>query len=127
MAAPPAAAVDVCGKNGKGHPGAALPVRLDQAEYEALQRDIQLWVKAQRLAAKQCRRQEVRKVSVKKAPKVSQLKLEEPRLQQRTTSTNAPVNVCVYKVTDQAGDLWANFKDTDAKLFQIQMEHDARL
>ena len=63
---------------------------------------------------------------VKKAPKVSQLKLEEPRLQQRTTSTNAPVNVCVYKVTDSAGDLWANFKDTDAKLFQIQMDHDAR-
>ena len=63
---------------------------------------------------------------VKKAPKVSQLKLEEPRVQQRTTGTNAPVNVCVYKVTDQAGDLSANFKDTDAKLFQCQMEHDAR-
>ncbi len=62
---------------------------------------------------------------VKKAPKVSQLKLEEPRVQQRTTSTNAPVTVCVFKVTDQAGDLWANFKDTDVKLFQVQMEHDA--
>ena len=55
------------------------------------------------------------------------LGVHQPRVQQRTTTgTNAPVNVCVYKVTDQAGDLWANFKDTDAKLFQIQMEHDAR-
>ena len=60
----------------------------------------------------------------KKIPKVSQMQAAEPRPQKVTT--NAPVVICVYPVTDCAGDLWAQYKDTDEKLWQIQVDHDAR-
>ena len=36
------------------------------------------------------------------------------------------VVICVYPVTDCAGDLWAQFKDTREQLWQIQVDHDAR-
>ena len=62
--------------------------------------------------------------AVKKIPKVSQMQPAEPRPQRATT--NAPVVICVYPVTDCAGDLWAQFKDTSEQLWQIQVDHDAR-
>ena len=62
--------------------------------------------------------------AVKKIPKVSQMQPAEPRPQRATT--NSPVVICVYQVTDCAGDLWAQFKDTNEKLYQVQVEHDAR-
>ena len=63
----------------------------------------------------------------RKVPKLSEMQLtpREKTTTQRPT-TNAPVNVCVYKVTDSAGDLWANFKDVQTKLWQVQIDHDAR-
>ena len=36
------------------------------------------------------------------------------------------MNICIYKVTDNAGDLWAQFKDSTTKLWQVQIDHDAR-
>ena len=62
---------------------------------------------------------------VRKIPKVSQMTPTEPRPQRVTT--NGPVIICVYPVTDSAGDLWAQYKDTDEKLWQVQVDHDARL
>ena len=62
---------------------------------------------------------------VRKIPKVSQMTPTEPRPQRVTT--NGPVVMCVYPVTDSAGDLWAQYKDTDEKLWQGQVDHDARL
>ena len=62
---------------------------------------------------------------VRKIPKVSQMTPTEPRPQRVTT--NGPVVICVYPVTDSAGDLWAQYKDTDEKLWQVQVDHDARL
>ena len=38
----------------------------------------------------------------------------------------APLNICVYKITDRAGDAWSAFEGANAKLWQIQMEHAAR-
>ena len=38
--------------------------------------------------------------------------------------SNAPVNICVYKATDSSGDVWPQFPDT--KLWQVQLDHDAR-
>ena len=63
----------------------------------------------------------------RKVPKLSEMQLtpREKTTTQRPT-TNAPVNICVYKVTDCAGDLWGNFKDVQTKLWQIQIDHDAR-
>ena len=61
----------------------------------------------------------------RKIPKVSQMTPTEPRPQRVTT--NGPVVMCVYPVTDSAGDLWAQYKDTDEKLWQVQVDHDARL
>ena len=38
----------------------------------------------------------------------------------------APLNICIYKVTDNAGDVWSRFKEcTGTKLWQIQFDHDA--
>ena len=62
---------------------------------------------------------------VRKIPKVSQMTPTEHRPQRHTT--NGPVVICVYPVTDSAGDLWNQYKDTDEKLWQIQVDHDARL
>ena len=62
--------------------------------------------------------------AVRKIPKVSEMKPAEPRPQRATT--NAPVVICVYPVTDCAGDLWAQFKDSNEKLWQVQVDHDAR-
>ena len=62
---------------------------------------------------------------LRKIPKVSQMTPTEPRPQRVTT--NGPVVMCVYPVTDSAGDLWAQYKDTDEKLWQVQVDNDARL
>ena len=37
-----------------------------------------------------------------------------------------PICTDCSEVTDSAADLWNNYEGTDAKLFQIQMEHQAR-
>ena len=39
-----------------------------------------------------------------KVPKVSEMKAEPPRQAARASTSNAPVNICVYKITDNAGD-----------------------
>ena len=61
-----------------------------------------------------------------KVPKVSEMKAMETRAPTPRTSTNAPVNVCCYKVGDNAGDMWALYKETQTKLWQVQVDHDAR-
>ena len=75
-----------------------------------------------------------------KVPKLSEMKVEPPRQQTARATTNAPVNVCVYKarrtqrkaskfvlflqpfqVTDNAGDLWSSYREgPPSKLWQIQ-------
>ena len=49
----------------------------------------------------------------------TRMKLEPPRQNNPRPQTNAPVNICVYKVTDASGDVWPQFPDT--KLWQIQV------
>ena len=45
---------------------------------------------------------------------------------QRLPAT-APFNVCIYKVTDRAGDCWSTYEGcTKASLYQAQIAHDAR-
>ena len=39
-----------------------------------------------------------------KVPRVLELKMMEPRVTLPRPSSTAPVNICVYKVTDNAGD-----------------------
>ena len=39
----------------------------------------------------------------------------------------APLNICVYKITDKAGDAWSQYENiSGAKLWQVQMDHAAR-
>ena len=41
--------------------------------------------------------------------------------------TTAPFNVCVYKVTDKAGDCWSDVeKHGTYALYQVQIAHEAR-
>ena len=55
----------------------------------------------------------------RKFQKVAEMKLEAPRQNVSRAQTNAPVNMCVYKITDESGDVWPAFPDT--KLWQIQV------
>lgn len=64
-----------------------------------------------------------------KVPKASQLVMVEqgPRpTAPKRLPDSAPVQICIYKVTDCAGDCWAQYESTDTSLYQIQMKHEAR-
>jgi len=62
----------------------------------------------------------------RKVPKLSELKMMERAPITTRPSTSAPVNICVYKVSENAGDLWAMYKESQTKLWQVQIDHDAR-
>ena len=64
--------------------------------------------------------------AIRKVPKVSEMKIMEKTPVTTRATTSAPVVICVYKVSDNAGDLWALYKDSNTKLWQVQIEHDAR-
>ena len=53
-----------------------------------------------------------------KVPKVSEMKAMETRAPTPRPSTSAPVNVCCYEVGDNAGDMWALYKETQTKLWR---------
>ena len=38
----------------------------------------------------------------------------------------ARLNICVYKISDKAGDAWSQYENIPSKLWQIQMDHAAR-
>ena len=65
----------------------------------------------------------------KKVPMVSSLTMMEITPSTKTLKKRpdvAPLNMCIYKVTDNAGDVWSKFKDcTMTKLWQIQFDHNA--
>ena len=44
----------------------------------------------------------------------------------RSLPQTAPVNVCIYKVTDCAEDLWSALEGQGSALFQVQVDHAAR-
>ncbi|MBI24702.1 MAG: hypothetical protein CMN05_14095 [Roseibacillus sp.] len=49
-----------------------------------------------------------------------------PNRPQKRPAT-AALNVCIYKVTDRAGDVWSNFEESpSASLWQIQLDHNAQ-
>ena len=54
----------------------------------------------------------------KKIPKVSELTADAPRQTQQRVVTSAPVQICVYKYSENSGELWRAFPDT--KLWQVQ-------
>ena len=60
----------------------------------------------------------------KKIPKLSEMKKEAPRPQFQKATTNAPVNICIYKYTEAAGDVWSQFKDQPTQpLWQALQDH----
>ena len=60
-----------------------------------------------------------------KVPKVNEMTIESPAAPRRKPAV-APVQVCIYKYSSHAGDLWENFKDDDVPLWQIQIDHNAQ-
>ena len=55
--------------------------------------------------------------------------VEPPGQVQRTPSrlpAVAPVVVCIYKVTDCAGDVWDRYSTQDVPLWQCQIDHAAQ-
>ena len=64
-----------------------------------------------------------------KVPRASEITIEagpKPSAAPRRKPAVAPVQVCIYKYSSFAGDLWDNFKDDDVPLWQIQIEHGAQ-
>ncbi len=63
----------------------------------------------------------------RKLPKLSSLAIQagpRPQAPKRLPMT-ADVEVCIYKVTDDAATLWEDVKETGFSLYQIQPRHDA--
>jgi hypothetical protein len=64
-----------------------------------------------------------------KVPKANEITFEQgpkPRPYAGNLPLSAPVNVCLYKVTDQAGDVWDQFNGEDIALWQAQIDHPVR-
>ena len=71
----------------------------------------------------------IAKTKVKQIPKggnltrVDRRPLQTHRLGSADRAT--PIIVCVFQATDLASDLWPDLNGTDAKLYQVQVKHDA--
>ena len=64
-----------------------------------------------------------------KLPKASEISIEQgPRPMQapKRLPITAPVEVCIYRVTNLASDLWDLLQGRDHPLFQIQLRHTAQ-
>ena len=64
-----------------------------------------------------------------KIPKVSEITLEagpKPFAPLKRKPAVAPVQVCIYKYTNNAGDCWETFKGDNVPLWQVQLEHGAQ-
>jgi hypothetical protein len=64
-----------------------------------------------------------------KVPKVSEITLEKgatPSATPRRKPQIAPVQVCIFKYTADAGDCWETFKGDGVPLWQIQIDHNAQ-
>ena len=49
-----------------------------------------------------------------------------PRTAARSLPASAPVTICVYKITDLAGDVWGAQEGKPVALWQIQFDHPAK-
>ena len=64
-----------------------------------------------------------------KLPKASEISIEQgPRPKQAPTRlpVTAPVDVCIYRYTEQASDLWNLMNGCDYALYQVQIRHEAQ-
>ena len=64
-----------------------------------------------------------------KLPKASNISVEKgprPVLAPRRLPMTAPVDVCIYRVTELASDLWDLLHGRDNALFQVQIRHEAQ-
>ena len=64
-----------------------------------------------------------------KIPKVSEITIEagpKPLAAPRRRPQIAPVQVCIYKYTNDAGDCWEVFKGDNVPLWQVQIDHNAQ-
>ena len=69
--------------------------------------------------------------SLAKVPKAGEVTLLEqfpkPASMMQRLPAHAPVVVCLYKVTDEAGDVWNAYEGKEGiQLWQVQVSHDAR-
>ncbi len=64
-----------------------------------------------------------------KIPKVSEITIEagpKPSATLKRKPAVAPVVVCVYRYSADAGDCWETFKGDNVPLWQLQIEHGAQ-
>ena len=64
-----------------------------------------------------------------KIPKVSEITIEagpKPSATPRRRPQIAPVQICIYKYTNDAGDCWETFKGDNVPLWQVQIDHNAQ-
>ena len=64
-----------------------------------------------------------------KIPRAADITIEQgprPTQTQKRLPANAPVDVCIYRFTQQASDLWDLLQDHNVSLYQIQIRHEAQ-
>ena len=64
-----------------------------------------------------------------KLPRASEISVEQgprPILAPKRLPVTAPVDVCIYRVTELASDLWDLLQGRDVALFQVQIRHEAQ-
>ena len=64
-----------------------------------------------------------------KVPKVSEITIEagpKPAATPRRKPAVAPVVMCIFKYTNDAGDCWEMYKGGGVSLWQVQINHDAQ-
>ena len=64
-----------------------------------------------------------------KIPRASEITIEtgpKPSANPKRKPAVAPVQVCIYKYTSDAGDCWETFKGDGIPLWQIQIDHNAQ-
>ena len=64
-----------------------------------------------------------------KLPKASEISIEQgtrPTQAPRRLPVTAPVDVCIYRVTEAASDLWDLLQGQDYPLFQVQIHHESQ-
>ena len=61
-----------------------------------------------------------RPAKIPRASDVTILDGPRPATQPRRLPASAPVTVCIYKISDSAGDVWDTFQGQDLPLWQVQ-------
>ena len=65
-----------------------------------------------------CLHYSINRITIEAGPKTANTPRRRPQI--------APVQICIYKYTEDAGDCWETFKGDNVPLWQVQIDHNAQ-